>query len=160
MRCWKDSERKRAGQGSSRSQSRRTVTHQGSTSHDQRWGRRAGSPWLNEVKPRRSCRPPELAPSGWSLSRWWWPSPSASPGPTTALTVGPGAFSLILGDIRTDIRTFTGNGNCIGNTKNPQSLRTAGFLAEKEGFEPSRPFRSLHDFQEFFGKNYAKNSCI
>ena len=22
-----------------------------------------------------------------------------------------------------------------------------GFVAEKEGFEPSRPFRSLHDFQ-------------
>ena len=31
--------------------------------------------------------------------------------------------------------------------KNLQPFRTAGFLAEKEGFEPSRPFRSLHDFQ-------------
>ena len=32
-------------------------------------------------------------------------------------------------------------------TKNRETFRLRGFLAEKEGFEPSRPFRSLHDFQ-------------
>ena len=32
--------------------------------------------------------------------------------------------------------------------KNPVTIAITGFLmAEKEGFEPSRPFRGLHDFQ-------------
>ena len=38
---------------------------------------------------------------------------------------------------------------CQENKKNPQTLvyQEFGDLAEKEGFEPSRPFRGLHDFQ-------------
>ena len=32
-----------------------------------------------------------------------------------------------------------------GNKK--RQVKPVFFLAEKEGFEPSRPFRSLHDFQ-------------
>ena len=33
-------------------------------------------------------------------------------------------------------------------SKNPVTIVVTGFLmAEKEGFEPSRPFRGLHDFQ-------------
>ena len=32
--------------------------------------------------------------------------------------------------------------------KNPVTIAITGFfMAEKEGFEPSRPFRGLHDFQ-------------
>ena len=32
--------------------------------------------------------------------------------------------------------------------KNPVTIAVTGFfMAEKEGFEPSRPFRGLHDFQ-------------
>ena len=31
--------------------------------------------------------------------------------------------------------------------KEKRQVFTCLFLAEKEGFEPSRPFRSLHDFQ-------------
>ena len=32
--------------------------------------------------------------------------------------------------------------------ENPVTIEITGFcVAEKEGFEPSRPFRSLHDFQ-------------
>ena len=41
-----------------------------------------------------------------------------------------------------------GGRNQIIKKKNPETIAVSGFLvAEKEGFEPSRPFRGLHDFQ-------------
>ena len=40
--------------------------------------------------------------------------------------------------------------------KNPRTTAALGFhVAEKEGFEPSRPFRGLHDFQGEFAYKFA-----